>query len=77
MIRKVTKMKDNVFSSNQCAVSVVPIKELDQTKANTAINTNNQMFFLNGTRYFDIAIVKLIENISCVVTLNIRNGKGV
>jgi hypothetical protein len=64
MIRKATKIKDNVFSSNQFAVSVVPIKELDHTKENTAINANNQMFFLNGTLSFDMAIVKLIENIS-------------
>jgi hypothetical protein len=64
MIRKATKIKDNVFSSNQFAVSVVPIRELDHTKANTAINANSQMFFLKGTLSFDIAIVKLIENIS-------------
>jgi len=56
-------MKDNVFSSNQFAVSVVPIRELDHTKANMAINANSQMFFLNGTLSFDMAIVKLIENI--------------
>jgi hypothetical protein len=41
----------------------VPIRELDHTKANTAINANNQIFFLNGTLSFDMAIVKLIENI--------------
>ena len=56
------KIKDNVFSRSQLAVSVVPIKELDHTKANTVINANNQMFFLNGTLSFDIAIVKLIDN---------------
>jgi hypothetical protein len=64
MIMKATKIKDNVFSSSQLAVSVVPIRELDHTKAKTAINTNSQMFFLNGTLSFDMAIVKLIENIS-------------
>jgi hypothetical protein len=55
---KTTKIKDNVFSSNQLAMSVVPIRELDHTKANTAINANSQMFFLNGTLSFDMAIVK-------------------
>jgi len=59
--RKIAKTKDNVFSSNQLAMSVVPIKELDQTKANTAINTNSQIFFFKGTLSFDIAIVKLIK----------------
>ena len=73
MTRKAIKIKDNVFSSNQFAVSVVPIKELDHTKANTAINANSQMFFLNGTLSFDIAMVKLIKDIYCVVNLNIRN----
>ena len=66
MIIKPAKIKVNVFSSNQFAVSVVPIRELDHVKANTAINANNQMFLLNGTLSFDIAIVKLIINISCV-----------
>ena len=61
MIRKATKIKVNVFSSNQFEVSVVPIKELDQTKAKTAMNVNSQIFFLNGTLSFDIAIVKPIE----------------
>ena len=72
---KTTKIKDNVFSSSQLAISVVPIRELDHTKANTAINANSQMFFLKGTLSFDIAIVKLIKNISCVVNLNIRNKR--
>ena len=58
-----TKIKDKVFSSSQLAVSVVPIRELAHAKANTAINANSQMFFLNGTLSFDMAIVKLIENI--------------
>ena len=58
-----TKIKDKVFSSSQLAVSVVPIRELAHAKANTAINVNNQMFFLKGTLSFDMAIVKLIENI--------------
>ena len=61
---KTTKIKDNVFSSSQLAISVVPIRELDHTKAKTAIKANNQMFFLNGTRYLEIAIVKLIAGIS-------------
>ena len=56
-------MKDKVFSSSQLAVSVVPIRELAHAKANTAINAKSQMFFLNGTLSFDMAIVKLIENI--------------
>ena len=60
---KPTKIKDKVFSSSQLAVSVVPIRELAHAKANTAINANSQMFFLNGTLSFDMAIVKLIENI--------------
>jgi hypothetical protein len=60
---KATKIKDNVFSSSQLAVSVVPIRELDHTKANAIINANSQMFFLKGTLSFDMAIVKLIENI--------------
>lgn len=63
MIKKATKIKVNVFSSNQLAMSVVPIRELDHTKANTIINANNQKFFLNGTLSFDMAIVKPIENI--------------
>ena len=75
MTRKPTKIKVNVFSSSQFAVSVVPIKELAHTKANTAINANNQIFFLNGTRYFDIAIVKLIEIFFIGSQLNIRNKK--
>ena len=66
MIIKPTKIKVNVFSSSQFAVSVVPIRELDHVKANTAINANSQMFFLNGTRSFEIAIVKPIKNVSCV-----------
>ncbi len=57
------KIKVNVFSRNQLAVSVVPIKELTHTKANAAINTNNQIFFLNGVLVFDIAMVKLIKSI--------------
>jgi len=60
---KATKIKDKVFSSSQLAVSEVPIRELAHTKANTAIKANSQMFFLNGTLSFDMAIVKLIENI--------------
>jgi hypothetical protein len=52
-----------VFSRNQLAVSVVPIRELDHTNANAIIKANNQMFFLNGILSFDMAIVKLIENI--------------
>ena len=56
-------MKDKVFSSSQLAVSVVPIRELAHAKANTAINAYNQMFFLKGTLSFEMAIVKLIENI--------------
>ena len=61
MTRKATKIKVNVFSSNQFAMSVVPTRELDHTKANTAIKANIQMFLLNGTLSFDIAIVKLIK----------------
>ena len=61
--RKIAKTKDKVFSSNQLAMSVVPIKELDHTTAKTAINTSSQMFFFKGTLSFDIAIVKLIKNI--------------
>ena len=72
MIRKATKRKVNVFSSSQFAMSVVPIKELDHTKANTAINANIQMFFLNGTLSFEIAIVKFIKNISCVVCSKLK-----
>jgi hypothetical protein len=64
MIRKITKIKVNVFSRNQLAVSVVPIKELIHTKANAAINVNNQIFLLKGTLSFDIAMVKLIKSIS-------------
>jgi len=64
---KATKIKDKVFSSSQLAVSVVPIREFAHTKANTIIKANNQMFFLNGTLSFDIAIVKLIDNIFLVV----------
>ena len=56
-------MKDKVFSSSQLAVSVVPIRELAHAKENTAIKANNQMFFLNGTLSFEMAIVKPIENI--------------
>ena len=62
MTRKATKIKVNVFSSNQFAMSVVPIKELDHTTANTAIKANIQMFFFNGTLSFEMAIVKLIIN---------------
>ena len=73
---KPTKIKDKAFSSSQLAISVVPISELAHAKANTNINANNQMFFLNGTLSFDIAIVKLIENISLFGRkLNIRNKK--
>jgi hypothetical protein len=76
IIRKATKIKDKVFSSNQLAVSVVPIRELAHAKANTAINANNQMFFLNGTLSFDMAMVKLIENIFFEWwNLNIQNKK--
>jgi hypothetical protein len=66
MIRKATKIKDNVFSSNQFATSVVPINELDYTKVNTTINANSQLFFLKGTRSFEMAIVRLIKSVSCV-----------
>jgi len=75
MIMKATKIKVNVFSSSQFAVSVVPIRELDHTKANSIINANSQIFFLNGTLSFDIAIVKLIESIFFGRKLNIRNKK--
>jgi hypothetical protein len=61
------KNKRQVFSSSQLAVSVVPIREFAHTKANTIIKANSQMFFLNGTLSFDIAIVKLIDNIFLVV----------
>jgi hypothetical protein len=50
-----------VFSRSQLAVSVVPIRELAHTKTNIVIKANNQMFFLNGTLCFDMAIEKLIE----------------
>jgi hypothetical protein len=63
IIKKAIKIKDNVFSRSQLTVSVVPIRELAHTKTNTVIKANNQMFFLNGTLCFDMAIVKLIENI--------------
>ena len=52
MIRKATKIKDNVFSSSQLAVSVVPIRELDHTKANTAINANKQITKIAELMFF-------------------------
>lgn len=66
MIRKIKKTKDKAFSSTQLAMSVVPMNEFVQTKTNAAIKLNNQMFFLNGIRSFDIAIVKFIKSISSV-----------
>ncbi len=64
MTRKTTKTKDKVFSSNQFAMSEVPINEFVQTKTNAAIKLSNQIFFLNGILLFEIAIVKLIKSIS-------------
>ena len=72
MTRKTTKTKDKVFSSNQFAMSEVPINEFVQTKTNAAIKLSNQIFFLNGILLFEIAIVKLIKSISFVC----RIGNG-
>jgi hypothetical protein len=66
MIRKITKIKDKAFSSNQLAMSVVPINEFTHTRINAAIKLNNQPFFLNGVLSFDIAIVKFIIGFSVV-----------
>jgi hypothetical protein len=62
-------MKDKAFSSNQLFMSVVPIKELAHTKVNTTVNIITQGFLINGTRFLEMAIVKLINylvsNLTC------------
>lgn len=67
MIRRITKINANVFSSSQLATSVVPINELAHAMANAPEYANSHKFLLNGTLPFDIAMVNPIKIVSCLL----------